>query len=37
MPSNSWHDGDFECRYIENVKEICDNQAQRVVKVLSHT
>ncbi len=29
------HDGDFGGRYVENVKAICDDRSQRVVKIIS--
>lgn len=28
------HDGDFGGRFVENVREICDDEQQRVVKVI---
>lgn len=29
------HDGDFGGRYVENVKAICDNKSQRVLRIIS--
>jgi len=29
------HDGDFGGRYVENVKAICDDNAQRIIKITS--